>query len=88
MKLKIDRSFEKDTDKLNNPQVLQKVAVCITQVIAAHTIASISNIKKLSGFKYHYRIRIGDYRVGVVIKNDKITFERFLHRKDIYKYYP
>jgi mRNA interferase RelE/StbE len=57
-------------------------------VIAANTVSDIVNIKKLSGFKYHYRIRIGNYRVGIVIKNNEVIFERFLHRKDIYKYYP
>lgn len=88
MKLKIDKSFEKDTDKLNNPKLQQKIALCIEQVIAVDSISGISNIKKLSGFKYHYRIRIGDYRVGIVIKDDEVIFERFLHRKDIYKFYP
>ncbi len=88
MKVKIDKSFERDTNKLNNPKLLQKITWCINQVIAADSITNISNIKKLSGFKYHYRIRISDYRAGVVIKVDEVIFERFLHRKDIYKYYP
>ncbi|MDE3143980.1 MAG: type II toxin-antitoxin system RelE/ParE family toxin [Bacteroidota bacterium] len=88
MKLKIDKSFEKDTDKLNNKKLSQKIALCIEQVIATDSIANIPNIKKLSGFKNHYRIRIGDYRIGILFKDNEFIFERFLHRKDIYKYYP
>ena len=56
--------------------------------MASDSIADIPNIKKLSGFKYHYRVRIGDYRIGIMIINDEVLFERFLHRKDIYKRFP
>ena len=88
MKLKIDQSFEKDTNHINNTKLLIKVAVCIENVLAAETIQDINNIKKLTGFKFHYRIRIGDYRAGIVIKNNEVIFERLIHRKDIYKYFP
>lgn len=88
MKLKIDKSFEKDTDKLNDPKLLLKIAQCIDQVSAAESISGVSNSKKLTGFKYHYRVRIGDFRVGLFVKNNEVIFERFLHRTDIYKFYP
>lgn len=42
----------------------------------------------MKGAPYHFRIRIGEYRIGVVITGNTIVFERFLHRKDIYKYFP
>jgi len=57
-------------------------------VIAARSLAGIPNLKKLKGFKKHYRIRVGDYRAGVIIEGENVIFERLLHRKDIYKYYP
>ena len=88
MKLKIDKSFEKDTMNINNTKLLMKVATCIENVLSAETTNDINNIKKLTGFKYHYRIRIGDYRVGLVIKNNEVIFERLIHRKDLYKYFP
>jgi mRNA interferase RelE/StbE len=88
MKVSVDKSFEKDADKIHDKKLLQKVAECIEQVITCDSIADIQNLKKLQGFKNHYRIRIGDYRAGVIIKNKEIIFERLLHRKDIYKYYP
>jgi len=88
MKVKVDRSFEKDTDKIHDPKLLEKIALCIEQVINCNSIKEIQNLKKLTGFKNHYRIRIGHYRAGLIIKNDEVFFERFLHRKDIYKYYP
>ena len=88
MKVLVDKSFEKDTNKILDKKLLQKISDCIEQVIACKSATDIQHLKKLQGFKNHYRIKIGDYRLGVVIKNEEVTFERFLHRKDIYKYYP
>ncbi len=88
MKLKIDRSFEKDTDKLQDAKLLLKIGNWIEQIITAPTKEEILNLKKLKGFKYHYRIRIGDYRIGAIILDEEVVLERFIHRKEIYKYYP
>ena len=88
MKLKIDRSFEKDTDKLQDAKLLLKIAGCIEQIIAATTKEEILNLKKLNGFKHHYRIRIGNYRIGGTIIDGEMILERFIHRREIYKYYP
>ena len=49
---------------------------------------SIRDLKKLKGYRNAYRIKIGSYRIGLVIENDILIFTRFLHRKDIYNYFP
>jgi mRNA interferase RelE/StbE len=54
----------------------------------ANNLKEIGNLEKLKGFNNEYRIKIGDYRIGLIIENKKVTFIRFLHRKDIYKYFP
>jgi mRNA interferase RelE/StbE len=48
----------------------------------------IPHLKKLQGFKSVYRIRIGDYRIGIFIDGNTVQFVRVLNRKDIYKYFP
>ena len=46
--------------------------------------------EKLKGYKDKFKIRYGDYRIGITInkKSNEITFERVAHRKDIYKLFP
>jgi mRNA interferase RelE/StbE len=88
MILKISRSFEKDTDKISDQTVLDKISEMIDHVEQAATIRSIKNSKKLTGFKEYYRIRIGDYRIGLIYRNQEVIFTRFHHRKEIYKYFP
>ena len=54
------------------------------------SLSQIPNLKKLKGqkSKVYYRSRIGNYRVGLVIKKDLAVFVRFLNRKEIYRYFP
>jgi len=42
----------------------------------------------VKGFPGYFRIRVGDYRLGFSFHNDTVTLIRFLHRKEIYRYFP
>jgi len=88
MIIKIDKSFEKDTDKIKDKNLLNTIANYIESFEKIDNIKSIKNIKKLKGSNRFYRIRIGDYRISLELKNETIELVRFLHRKDIYKYFP
>ena len=88
MKIKIDKSFEKDTDKISNTKLLLKIADIIEGVQNCNTLSDIKNLKKLKAGINCFRIKIGDYRIGFQFIEDCIIFERCLHRKDIYKYFP
>ena len=80
--------FDSDIEKLRLQSVKDDIAVAIEQVEQAQSTADIVNVKKLKGFKTAYRIRIGDYRIGVFIENETVEFARVIHRKDIYKAFP
>jgi len=54
----------------------------------AESISDLRNIKKLQGFKLFYRIRIGDYRLGFAFEDGTIVLLHFLHRKEIYRFFP
>ena len=88
MNVRVDKTFERDIKKIKDKSVLAKVADTIEQVQASSTKEQIKNIKKLKGFHSYYRIRIGDYRVGLFVEETTVDFVRFLPRKDIYKYFP
>lgn len=88
MNVRIDKSFERDTKKIKDKNLLAKIADTIEQVQASSSREEIKNIKKLKGLHSYYRIRIGDYRVGLSIEENQVDFIRFLPRKDIYKYFP
>jgi mRNA interferase RelE/StbE len=88
MVVKIDKSFQKDTNKILEQKLLSRIANCILNIQKASDPGQISNLKKLKGSTNHYRIKIGDYRLGVIISGSEIEFIRCLHRRDIYKFFP
>lgn len=87
MKIIADKSFEKDLLKLGKKQK-QEVSNLIQILKKIETLSEITSIKKLSGFKNLYRIRLGSFRIGFRLDGKKIILIRILHRKDIYKYFP
>ena len=88
MKVKIDKSFEKDVKKIRGKAILKKIAETIVYTQEAIYIKDIRGLKKLKGATNEYSIRIKDYRIGVIISKTTVEFIRCLHRKDIYKYFP
>ncbi len=89
MKTTFRKSFIKDLNRhAKDKDLLAKVKEIILQVEAADSVAAIANLKKLKAEGCYYRIRIGHFRVGLIIEDDTVTFVRVLHRKEIYRYFP
>ena len=40
------------------------------------------------GYAGRYRIRIGNYRIGIEVNEDVIEVMRVLHRREFYRYFP
>ena len=60
----------------------------INEVKKAETTRQISNFKKLRSYETFYRIKLGDYRIGIEIVENEIIFVRFLHRREVYRFFP
>ena len=88
MKVLFDKSSHKRLIHIKYKQVLGKVKQVILQVEATADIQHIPNIKKMEGFKTFYRVRIGDYRIGLELRQDTVWFITIANRKDIYKIFP
>ncbi len=88
MKVGFKRSFVKDLRRVRDRGLEARVKTAIELVEEAQNLQEIQDIKKLRSGDRYYRIRIADYRVGLVLEGDTVIFVRFLHRKDVYKYFP
>jgi mRNA interferase RelE/StbE len=88
MKVQYLKKFSKDLDNLTKPKDKNVVLQVILSIKDAKTLADINNIKKLTGFSNAYRVRVGDYRIGIFVEGDIVQFARIAHRKDIYKIFP
>ena len=88
MKVEFLESFDKDLQKAGDAILAKQVLKLILRIENATALSSISNVKKLAGGDSYYRIRLGDFRVGFILKGNTITLVRALHRKEIYRYFP
>jgi mRNA interferase RelE/StbE len=88
MQTKFRQKFAKDLASIKDKSILRKVKEAIFSVEEATSLSDVHNVKKMAGSPTAYRIKIGDYRLGFFVEKDTVEFTRFLHRKDIYKYFP
>lgn len=88
MEVQFKKSFIKDIGALKDSAVRKKLKGVIESAKAASTLADIANLKKRKGKGSYYRVRLGEYRVGLIFDEGRLTFVRVLHRKEIYRYFP
>ena len=65
MIVEFDKSFEKSLRPVHDTNVLRKLKRIIILIENSPSLLHLPNILKLTGFSHFYRIRIGDYRVGI-----------------------
>jgi mRNA interferase RelE/StbE len=88
VKVLFRESFAKDLKALRDKDSLVRIKEVLGSVQAAESTQQISNIRKLRNTDNCYRIRIGQYRIGLIIEKGEAIFIRCLHRRDIYRYFP
>ena len=88
MKTGFKTSFAKDLKSIKSKAVLESVAKLIENIEAAQDLRAVPDVKKLKAKGNYYRIKLGDYRVGITVFKDEVTFVRCLDRKEIYRYFP
>jgi mRNA interferase RelE/StbE len=81
-------SFVRDLKKVREQRTRDRVREIVEFVERASGLQEIGGIRKLRGGEHYYRIRVGDYRIGLLVEGETAVFVRFLHRKDIYRYFP
>ena len=88
MKVRFKGSFAGDLRALSDKALLSRIRALIENVEKAETLADLAGLKKLRGGGAYYRIRVGDYRVGLTVQEDVVVFVRVLHRREVYRYFP
>jgi mRNA interferase RelE/StbE len=83
------KTLVKDLEAVSrNPAVKKRLSKLIETFKAIDTLDELKHIKKIEGYDCYYRLRIGDYRLGLKVSGDTVELIRFLHRRDIYRRFP
>ena len=88
MIVKFLNSFSRDLNQIQNLRIKSLIIKMISTIEISNHLNEISGKKKLKGHKSAYRIRIGDYRIGLFYEKNHVELARIVHRKDIYNLFP
>jgi mRNA interferase RelE/StbE len=64
------------------------VEKAIRGIERAANLRELNQLKKLQGHSDFFRIRVGDYRLGLAVVSGETTLVRCLHRKEFYRHFP
>lgn len=89
MELLYAKKFSKDVDRIQkDPRIRKSLLKAIEKIKLAGSLNEIKDVRKIEGYQHYYRIKIGEYRLGMKIKKNSVELIRVLHRKDIYRRFP
>ena len=74
MRVEFRTSFTRDLRRIQDRALLQRVQETIEEVEAAESLPDIVHLKKLRAESHYYRIRLGDYRIGLIVEGDLVSF--------------
>ena len=83
------KRFSKDLDLIRNePKVRKRHLELIKKIKEISALTDLKDVKKIEGYSDYFRIKVGDYRLGIKLRKNRIELIRFLHRKEIYRRFP
>ncbi len=87
MRLIISNRYIREMRNINRVTQYQ-AAEALEQLQNAQTFSDILHLKSLKGHPNYYRLRVGNYRIGLYWDGETFYAERIGSRGDFYKNYP
>jgi mRNA interferase RelE/StbE len=89
MNVEFSKSFDKQTARITDTVLLKRIGNIIKKVIECDSLNEIPNLKPIVGHPGFYRIRFGDYRIGISLEEETVWFHFFGKRDEsTYKKFP
>ena len=89
MEVRYRELFLRDLKKLKNQPIHDEVFELVFTILPkVKTLRDVTGIKAMKGYPNRYRIRLGNYRVGIEVHGDTVEVMRVLHRREFYRYFP
>lgn len=77
MNIEFRKSFETDLRNLKDGKIKRQIQAIIEEIESAKSLTELRNVKAIQGYRGFYRIRIGDYRLGLYLEQDTVALPVF-----------
>jgi len=88
MEVEYKKKFLKELSKLPLGYAKTIEEFVFDDLVNYSNLSDIGKVEKMTGYKNYFKIRFGNYRVGIKKENDCVIIETVKHRREIYKYFP
>jgi mRNA interferase RelE/StbE len=89
MEILYGKKFSKDLDAISHEtNIKAHFLKLIETIITAKSLTDLKGVRKIEDYQAYFRIKVGDYRLGIKATQNTVELIRFLHRKDIYRRFP
>ncbi len=88
MKVKYSKKFLKQLAAVPSDIRSKIESFVFDELVSTTSIYEMGRVEKMKGYDGFYKVRFGNYRLGLVIENEMITVKTVMHRREIYKFFP
>jgi mRNA interferase RelE/StbE len=70
--------------------IRQRAEMIVFQELNSTNPFELGYLEKMTGYPDKYKIRVGDYRIGITVdkQTQTIICQRIAHRRDVYRVFP
>jgi mRNA interferase RelE/StbE len=88
-KVDYTKRFLKELASLPN-SIQGRVETIVFQELSTENPFSLGYLEKMKGYPNKYKIRVGNYRVGITVnpESQQLVCQRVAHRREIYRVFP
>jgi len=88
MRLVFRKEFIKGLSAIRDPELADDIEHTLEELASCTELEVLTGIKKLQGHRDLYRIRVGDYRIGMKHSGNTVTVVCIYHRSEVYNHFP
>lgn len=89
MQVKFSKDFEKQTASVKDKALLNRIGKIVKRVMECSSLKEVPNLIPITGSPGYFRIRMGNYRIGISLEDDTVWFLFFGKRDEsTYKKFP
>lgn len=69
--------------------VRERIEIFVFETLPAlETIGESGKIEKMHGYKSCFKVRSGEYGLGIVFEDNVVTVKIVMHRREVYRFFP